>query len=72
VLDMPQVDDLARFLRKYLACAGVKRPELFADDATRKNIRFYDLRATGIRWRAMSGDQPLDIKKHAGACKAIL
>jgi integrase len=36
VLDMPQVDDLAQFLRKYLKRAGVERGELFADDDTRK------------------------------------
>ncbi len=66
VLDMPQVDDLAQFLRKYLKRAGVERGELFADDDTRKNIRFYDLRASGIEWRAVRGDQPLQIKRDAG------
>ncbi len=44
----------------------MKRAELFADDATRKQIRFYDLRATGITWLAIRGVDPLRIKQQAG------
>lgn len=39
---------LARSLRAALRRAGVRRPELFANDQTRKWITFHDLRATGI------------------------
>jgi integrase len=53
-------------LREYLALAGVRRAELFTDDATRKWITFHDLRATGITWMAVRGDDPLKIKQRAG------
>jgi integrase len=53
-------------VREYLAAAGVRRPELFTDDATRKWITFHDLRATGITWMAVRGDDPLKIKQRAG------
>ena len=46
--------------------ANVERAELFADDATRKNITYYDLRATGITWRVVRGDNPLEIMMEAG------
>ncbi|WP_394826137.1 site-specific integrase [Pendulispora albinea] len=35
-------------------------------DAQRKNITFHDLRATGITWMAVRGDDPLRIKQRAG------
>ncbi|CAN98940.1 hypothetical protein predicted by Glimmer/Critica [Sorangium cellulosum So ce56] len=53
-------------LRRYLAFAGVTRPELFADDATRKPIMFHDLRATGVTWMAIRSDDPLRIMGQAG------
>lgn len=49
--------------------AGVTRPELFEDENTRattKPITFHDLRATGITWCAIRGDEPLRIKYRAG------
>lgn len=46
--------------------AGVDREELFTNDATRKWITFHDLRATGITWMAVRGDEPLRIKQRAG------
>lgn len=57
---------LATMLRKYLRRAGVERAELYTSDATRKNITFHDLRATGITWAAVRGDDPLKIKARAG------
>ncbi len=51
-----------RWLRK----AGVTRAELFADTATSRAIRFHDLRATGITWMAIRGDDPLKIMQRAG------
>lgn len=35
-------------------------------DATRKAITFHDLRATGITWCAIRGDEPLRIMQRAG------
>jgi integrase len=68
VVAMPPMEDWAQRLRKYLGedWAGVTRAELFANDATRKQITFYDLRATGITWRAVRGDDPLKIMSGAG------
>ena len=53
-------------LRQYLEWAGVTRAELFASDQTRKQITFHDLRATGITWMAIRGDEPLKIMRRAG------
>jgi hypothetical protein len=44
----------------------VKRAELFRSDAQHKQITFHDLRATGITWAAVRGDDPLRIKQRAG------
>jgi integrase len=63
---MPRHRDLAEGLRVYLEVAGVTRTELFATDATRKAMTFHDLRATGITWMAIRGDDPLKIKQRAG------
>jgi integrase len=57
---------LSRVLRASLALAGVEREELYGNDATRKWITFHDLRATGITWMAVRGDDPLKIKQRAG------
>lgn len=52
-------DNLARTPRHFLRVAGVKREELFVQgDRTRKATTFYDLRATGITWMALRGDNP--------------
>lgn len=57
---------LARDLRAHLSNAGVRRAELFANDHSRSRITFHDLRATGITWMAIRGDDPLKIKQRAG------
>jgi hypothetical protein len=58
---------LSRQLRRCLRLAAVTRPELHATrDATRKAMTFHDLRATGITWCAVRGDDPLRIKQRAG------
>jgi len=66
VLDAEVPKEGAEQLREHLKCAGVTRPDLFASDATRKPMTFYDLRATGITWRAIRGDEPLRIQRAAG------
>lgn len=63
---MPPREDGAATLRKHLLVAGVDRAELYADDATRTPLTFHDLRATGITWRAVRGDEPLKIQRSAG------
>src|ERR1019366_2221598 len=58
---------LSRQVRRFLALAGVDREELFAmNDATRKAMTFHDLRATGITWCAVRGDEALKLKQRAG------
>jgi integrase len=66
VLWLPPDEERAATLRKHLQAAGVKRPELYANDEQRKNLTFHDLRATGITWSAVRGDDPLRIKQRAG------
>jgi integrase len=66
VLWMPDHEDRAILLRQHLELAGVKRAELFTSDAQRRHITFHDLRATGITWAAVRGDDPLRIKQRAG------
>jgi integrase len=63
---MPNKCELANGLRLYLAVAGVERDELYVNDATRKWITFHDLRATGLTWMAVRGDDALRIKQRAG------
>jgi integrase len=58
---------LSRQLKRCLALAEIQRPELFAiNDPTRKAVTFHDLRATGVTWAAVRGDDPLKIKQRAG------
>jgi hypothetical protein len=66
VSELPDDRHLARALRGILKAAGIDRAELFATDATRKNMTWYDLRATGITWMAIRGDDPLKIMARAG------
>jgi integrase len=66
VFAMPPHSALSLKLKLYLARAGVTRRELFITDATRKAITFHDLRATGITWCAIRGDDPMKIKQRAG------
>src|SRR5258708_17238088 len=63
---MPSVGSLSAKLKGYLRRAGVDRADLFVSDATRKAITFHDLRATGITWMAIRGDEPLRIMQRAG------
>jgi integrase len=53
-------------LRADLRTAGVTRADLFERSKTRKPITFHDLRATGITWMAVRGDDPLTIMARAG------
>ncbi len=66
VVRLPSLGTLSDRLRFYLRRVGVTRADLFASDATRKAITFHDLRATGITWMAVRGDDPLKIMQRAG------
>lgn len=66
VIELPHDTALADVLRRLLTKAGVKRAELFATTRTRKQVCWYDLRSTGITWRAIRGDNPMQIMQHAG------
>jgi integrase len=66
VIAMPPACDLSERLRHYLKWAGVERAELFANDRTRKQITFHDLRATGLTWMAIRGDDAIKIMRRAG------
>lgn len=57
---------LSRQLQRCLRLAGLTRADLYADDATRKPLTFHDLRATGITWCAVRGDDPMRLKQRAG------
>ena len=57
---------LSRQLQRCLRLAGVDREDLFIDDATRKSMTAHDLRATGVTWAALRGDDVLKIKQRAG------
>ncbi len=63
---MPPACDLSARLRQYLKWSGVDRAELHANDKTRKQITFHDLRATGLTWMAIRGDEPIKIMRRAG------
>lgn len=66
VIRLPCDRDLARDFRRWLARAGVKRNELFEATPTRKAITVYDLRATGITWRIVRGDDHVKVQRAAG------
>jgi integrase len=66
VLWMPDHEDRAILLRQHLQAAQVTRAELFDSDVHRRHVTFHDLRATGITWCAVRGDDPLRIKQRAG------
>lgn len=68
LVKMPPAEDMPERLRQYLRWAGVTRAALHVDagDRTRKRIGWHDLRATGITWRAVRGDDPLKIQRAAG------
>jgi integrase len=62
----PVAEHTARSLRDWLRRAGVERAELHRVSKTHKNITFHDLRASGLTWMAIRGDDPLKIQQRAG------
>jgi integrase len=53
-------------LRAHLEAAGIDRPSLHKDTETSKRMTIHDLRATGITWAAVRGDDHLKIMQRAG------
>ncbi len=66
VLPISLEDTPAADLRKWLKAAGVKRQMLFNRSPSVSHIRWHDLRATGITWMAVRGDDPMKIQARAG------
>lgn len=64
--DLPSERDMSRGLRRWLRKAGVDRPALHRGTNTSRAITFHDLRATGITWCAIRGDDPLRLQYRAG------
>lgn len=56
----------ARGLRTWLRHAGVKRAALHVTTSVSKQIRWHDLRATGLTWLAVEGASPTAIRDIAG------
>jgi integrase len=57
---------LANLLRDDLLAARVERHELHNEGISTKRMTFHDLRATGVTWMAVRGDDPLKIMSRAG------
>ncbi len=66
VVSLPRRPGSPRSSASYLKRADIERDDLFTSDATRKAVTFHDLRATGITWCAVRGDDPLKIMQRAG------
>lgn len=64
--DMPMKQQLAVGLRREMERAGLERAELYENTSTTKHLTFHDLRATGLTWMAVRGDDPLRIMARAG------
>lgn len=66
-LVMPLPNRLASRLREWLGKAGLTRHELVDETSrTTKPLGFHDLRATGLTWMAVRGDEPMKIMQRAG------
>ncbi len=66
VCKLPDERHLSRWLHTAMARAGVSRAALLESSSTRRRLRAYDLRATGITWRLARGDAPLEVMNEAG------
>jgi integrase len=66
IASFPSERDMARGLRRWLKRAGVKRNELQNRTPTTRPLRYHDLRATGITWRAVRDDPKFELQIEAG------
>ncbi len=63
--NVPVEKHLAPMLRRHLKVARIVRADLFASDETRTQLRFHDLKASGVTWMALRGDDPHRIMHRA-------
>ena len=63
---LPPKEDWAATLREHMERAGLDRVSLYENTATVKWMTFYDLRATGITWRTLRGDDTREVQRAAG------
>jgi Phage integrase family len=66
VCQLPSLRDMARGLRRWLKRADVDRPQLHVTTSVSKQIRWHDLRASGLTWLAVEGRSPTEIRDIAG------
>lgn len=66
MIKVPPESDLSDRLRTYCRAAGLTRADLYTNDAAQAQITFHDLRATGITWRAVRGDNPFAMQDAVG------
>jgi integrase len=64
--DLPSNRNMVRGLHLYLKRAGVTRQALFKTTKVSKNVRWHDLRATGLTWYAVAGRPSTEIRDIAG------
>ncbi len=65
VFPLPDDGHLTRWLQLALEKAGLEKA-LTETSATRRRLRFYDLRAVGVTWRLVRKDAPFDVMTAAG------
>jgi integrase len=66
VCKLPSLRDMARGVRRWLKRAGVKRAQLHTGSSVSKQLRWHDMRATGLTWLAVEGRSPTEIRDIAG------
>jgi len=66
VCELPPYWDTARGLRRWLKRAGVDRVQLHEGTSVSKQLRWHDMRATGLTWLAVEGRPPTEIRDVAG------
>jgi integrase len=64
--EIPSEFNLSAGLKRWLKAAKVDRASLTAKGPSERPIRFHDLRATGITWMAVRGDDATKIQARAG------
>jgi integrase len=66
VLDAPATAAKADRLREYLLRAKATTRPIFTTTTTTSALTFHDLRATGITWCVIRGDDPMKVQSRAG------
>jgi integrase len=66
IIAVPPKSACADYLRELLELAGCDRESLHVSDNERRHLTFHDLRATGISWRILAGDDHNEIQGAAG------